>query len=54
VAEGSGTRVGVRFEGRLGGMLRLLDLMPDRLASKIFEADFERLRRLLDDPTGQA
>ena len=45
----SGCDVSVHFEARLTGKLRWMDLMPDAMATRVLRADFERLRRLLDE-----
>lgn len=42
-----GSNVTVRFEGRLSGKLRWMDLVPDLLATRVFRRDYERLRTLL-------
>jgi uncharacterized protein YndB with AHSA1/START domain len=43
-----GSILSVHFEGRLTGRIRWMELLPDALATRIFRADFERLRSLLD------
>jgi len=43
-----GSVLTVHFTANFTGRLRWLDLLPNALAGRVFRADFERLRRLLD------
>lgn len=46
--DGDDTVVQVRFEGKLSGKIRWMDLMADPWATRIFRKDMQRLGRFLD------
>lgn len=50
---GEGTILHVDFEGRPSGRLRWLDLLPDFLATKVYQNDMKTLAGVLDRQAGK-
>jgi hypothetical protein len=47
-ADGDDTIINIHFEGRPTGKIWWLGFMPDRLATKVYQDDFELLGKVLD------